>query len=442
MLHDAVLNAVIALGGHPDRDSGIRFRNVLVDVVNPLISLPRDLGRFLGNISVSWAAIGEEVDFADLVAIEALRLFRLPVYQAIRSHKTMLCGTSGEYGHQRNQAAAYDAVFLASANSDREREFLRTGLRRLFPRLDSVWSNVHHGSSAAAVWRASRRICDPGHFSTYFRLALGQDVLSRRVLEELLGSLSDADQLKRFFRERGSIVRKDGRSELPIVLDDLIGSANRISKEQAATLMRALFEIADELDLERDEERGSLGFGGNQLRLHWLLNEFVRDRLTQGERSALLKEILPRASLGWAVSLTGRLHSEHYPRQPDRETPMDQRLVDELTLSELMGETLRRLREASHSGELLSLRHFLYILYRWREFAGAASGEVRAWADSQLTQDEFIVRLAAAVTSTAWVTSMGFDGMGDRVSRGVARVQLEGLDTILMYNAFSRAFTK
>ena len=58
------------------------------------------------------------------------------------------------------------------------------------------------------------------------------------------------------------------------------------------------------------------------------------------------------------------------------------------------------------------------------------------WTDTQLDNDEFVIRLADAVTSTVWVTSLGLDGMGDRVSRGLPQVQIEGLDSILNVNRF------
>jgi predicted KAP-like P-loop ATPase len=69
LLHEAILNAVLAFAQHPQDDEGVRFRNVLADVVNPLITLPRDLVRYMGSIAVSYAAIGEEVALADLLAI-------------------------------------------------------------------------------------------------------------------------------------------------------------------------------------------------------------------------------------------------------------------------------------------------------------------------------------------------------------------------------------
>jgi predicted KAP-like P-loop ATPase len=399
ILHDALLHSLVGLAGHPEQKEGVRFRNILIDVVNPLITLPRDLGRFLGNFGVSWAAIGKEVDLADLTAVEALRLFRLPTYQAIRSHKAMLCGTSDSYSRQRSERESYDAIFLSSASDEGERQYLRTALRRLFPRLDSVWSNVHY-SSSGRTWRAQRRICDPGHFSSYFRLALGNSILPRKLIDELFESMSDSERIKEFFRERAKRVSNNGRTEIPIILDDILGLSDRISKEQAVNLLRALFAIADEIDLQADEGRGPDDLG-NQIRIHWLINELVRDRLPQAERSVLFTELVPDAALGWAVSLVSRMYADHHPRSPDRPTAEDARLVDETSLSwlvEIMGE---RLRIASENGELLELRHFLSVLYRWMECFGASEEDIHRWTDSQLQHDRFILRMAEAVTTTS-----------------------------------------
>ena len=107
--------------------------------------------------------------------------------------------------------------------------------------------------------------------------------------------------MQRFFRERSQVTRSDGRSEVPIVLDDLTGSADRIPTEKVQAFLNALFEIVHDLDLERDDERGFGSVGTNQLRMHWLINEFVRDRLPQADRSRVLQEALRGASLGWTM---------------------------------------------------------------------------------------------------------------------------------------------
>lgn len=134
ILQERLLQALTDIAGHPEGQDGVRFRNVLSDVVNPFVQLPRDLARLIGNFSVSWAAIGEEVDAADLIAIEALRLFCFELHQRIRTNKEFLCGTSVEGSRPRDLAGAYDERFLSVAKNEDQKNALRTVLRRLFPR--------------------------------------------------------------------------------------------------------------------------------------------------------------------------------------------------------------------------------------------------------------------------------------------------------------------
>jgi predicted KAP-like P-loop ATPase len=396
---------------------------VLADVVNPLITLPRDLVRYIGTVNVSWSAVGEEVDFTDLLAIEALRLFRFPVHQAIRSRAGMLCGTGG--GFSRGQNAAYDAIFLSSAKSEQDKEYLQNALKRLFPRLESVWGNTHYDSSSELRWRAQRLICHPRYFPSYFRLSLGNDIIPRKTLNALISKCDDQEFVQQFFRERSRAIRKDGHSEVPIVLEDLTGAPEGIPSDKLPSFLNSLFGIVDELDSEGDDERGFGSFGSNPLRVHWLLNELVRARFAQTERSALLRNALSGASLGWRIDLTRRIRSEHWPRDSQSKTAPEQRLVDEETASELMKIAVTKIKCAAESGELLNLRHFTQVLFCWGEFSGSYA-EVKDWTDKQLGLDAFVIRIANAVTSTAWVTSLG-----DRVSRGVPSAHVEGLKPIL-----------
>jgi predicted KAP-like P-loop ATPase len=430
VLHKALLNQLLELTDHPADDEGVRFRNVLIDVVNPLIKLPRDLARYMGTVNVALGAVGDEVNLTDLMAIEALRLFQFPLHQTLRAHPEMVCGTGGGSRSQKNQSAEYDEIFLSSAKTDQEKNFLRTALKRLFPRLESVWGNMHYNSSSELAWRGQRRICHPRYFSSYFRLSLGGDVFPRKALNPLISKCDDTKFVQDFFRERMQTIRKDGRSEAPLVLDDLTAAPELIPPEKLLPFLKALFEIADEIDSEVDEERGFGSHGSNGLRMHWLLNSLVRDRLPQNERSDLFRKALESASLGWTIDLTRRFYAEHWPRESQSKTSPEQCLVDEKTASDLASRTVDRIQKAAQSGELLKLRHFTQGLFRWGEFAGTYD-EVKRWTDERLADDNFVIGMADAASGTAWVSSMGFGDMGDRVSKGVPTANVEGFKTIL-----------
>jgi hypothetical protein len=167
----------------------------------------------------------------------------------------------------------------------------------------------------------------------------------------------------------------------------------------------------------------------------------VRDRFEQAERSMLLRDALQGAGLGWTIEMTRRIHHEYQPRGPEPQTLPAMRLVDAATAVELTATALQKIRRAAETGELMNVRHLLSNLFRWRNFAGN-SDEVRKWTDARLSDGAFILKVTEAVTGTSWVTSMGFDGMGDRVSRGVPNIQLEGLESILNVERFLARVTE
>jgi hypothetical protein len=137
-------------------------------------------------------------------------------------------------------------------------------------------------------------------------------------------------------------------SEVPIVMDDLMGSCESILLEKVPAFMSSMFEIMDELDLERDDEGGFTNHGTNQLRMHWLINELVRDRFEQAERSRLLRNALQGAGLGWMIEFTRRTYDEYQPRN-ERQILPPQRLVDATTAAEFTAATLQKIRHAAET---------------------------------------------------------------------------------------------
>lgn len=213
---------------------------------------------------------------------------------------------------------------------------------------------MHYDTSSELIWRAERRVCAPSVFSTYFRLSLDQDILPKKIIDELIHNSNSESFVEEFFRKQSKVKRHDGRSNVPLIFEELMGSAQRVPPENVKLLFAAIFKIVDELDLERDEPRGQYR-DGNELRLHWLLNEFVRDRMPQSERNRLFIETVPNASFGWAIDLARRIYDEHWPRASDSQTAAELRFVDAETASRLMEGVLERIKVASESGELLRL---------------------------------------------------------------------------------------
>ena len=102
-LNNAVLASIDEICGTPSEDQLVRFMNVFYDVVAPYITSPRHVSRFQNAISVTWPAIAGEVNLADFVALEILRLYEPTLFSAIKGNKSLVCGTKTENNNNNSQ---------------------------------------------------------------------------------------------------------------------------------------------------------------------------------------------------------------------------------------------------------------------------------------------------------------------------------------------------
>lgn len=285
-LNNELLRQVELIFGVPPEEQLVRFMNIFYDVVAPEIRTPRDLIRLTNALSVTWPAVGNEVDRADFLGLETLRLFQPSVYRNLRTSKDHICGTGGGYGtNVHSRSAEMDALFLTSV-SEEDKERVKRSLMRLFPRLESVWNNLTYSDGSASNWTRDRLVCSEDHFDSYFRFAIGDDVLSRAELNGIVAMASDGAFIKGTLREALAVTRRDGSTKAKLILDELNLHAKKVDEKSVGNLLNALFEIADELDVEADKERG-FSIGDNELRIHWLLRSLTRERFDLAARSKI-----------------------------------------------------------------------------------------------------------------------------------------------------------
>ena len=216
-----LLEQIEAVCGSPAEDQIVRFMNVFYDVVASEVRTPRDLIRLMNAVSVTWPAIGSEVDMADFIGLETLRLMRPSIYRALRANKERLCGTSDlSEQHSHQQKDEYNRIFFGSPETA-ERDRLRRVLMRLFPKLEAVWSNTHYGEGSATAWGRERRVCATEHFDSYFRFSLGDETLPRSEIDQLVSHTSDESFVVATFREALTTRRANGSTKAALLLDEL-----------------------------------------------------------------------------------------------------------------------------------------------------------------------------------------------------------------------------
>jgi predicted KAP-like P-loop ATPase len=430
-LNGAVLTAIQDICGDPEEAQVVRIMNLFYDIVAPYITTPRHVARYQNAINVTWPAVAGEVSLADFIALEALRLYEPALFRAIRSRKGETCGVSNQHNGDQNHEDRLKP-FLDDVPVSRH-DLAKVALQRLFPRFEKMG----YGSDWISRWDAERRVCIEAHFDTYFRLTVSDETLPTKVIEEMEKRAGDADFIKNTMRTAAKTIRRNGKSMVPVYLDELTTHAARIDKGKVAAFLGALFEIHDEIDLEADAERGFGGIANTTLRYHWLLRRVTAERFTSEERSSALVDAIQKASLGWLVEFTSSAIGEHAEERKQGPKHEEDCLVQSSAIESLRKHTLKVIRTAAADGELIGHQDLVYILYRWRDLLSGDSAEVREWAGARIFEDDSLVALARDFTGRSWSMGMdGFGSLGDRVSKATVVAKISDDADIIDAEAF------
>lgn len=422
----AELDGVLSL---PEGAGRTRFGNLLHDCVAPWLDTPRDVVLLANAVRVGWPAVAGDTDPADFLALEAIKLAHPDTYRAVQANPQALCGVerlSGT-GHrlQEESVAQHDAMLLASVPND-GRNAMRTALRRLFPRLDSVWANLWHDPLSAERWRRDRLVCSRQNFDTYFLLAPGEGVVPAAELAQLLAKLGSPEYVRAAFLGALTVRRRmDSVSRAALLLEELRLAAADVALEVIPGLLATLSGIADDLDVPEDDQ---LPGWGNQLRLWWLIDDLTRGRLDQKQRSTLLVDLARVAQLHWLSWMADIAGDEHKPVGEGKPERYKEPMVTLECADALRAASLDAIRQAARVGTLLRHQKLRQLLFAWAERAGDDGAQVRRWTDGLLDEDGAVVRLAETLTFLGESFGLGGNGfLGDRVATKLPQVDRTAL---------------
>lgn len=427
-LCNQLLATVSDVMGAPEADRTQRFWNLFHDGVAPLLNTPRDALRLCNSVRVLWPAIGSDVDRADFLTIEAMRMFLPGTYEAIRAHPDLLTGQAPRENHRGSALASeYDKLLLDHLASARHREIAKRALLRLFPRLNAVWGNVWH--SGTAGWQRDRLICSREHFATYFALSVKNDAITKLESDALVASAGMQGATAAALRGYVTTPRRKGGTRAALALEELSLRAADIAKSAYFQFVQDLFVVADDIDVRSDSGK-AFSIASNQLRIHWLLNNLLLHNVDLQTRSEIIRQAAPKAALSWLISFSDRCKNNI-----DKSGEENELLTDDDTSKWLYSLSIDRLRAHAADGSLAQAVELPSLLFRWRDRVGPE--EVRAWTDRQLRNDDFVVNLAKYLVRETWSHGMGgFGFLGDSVASEAEYVHLEPLSPLLDINSF------
>lgn len=396
-----------------------RWGNVFHDCVSPWLRTPRDVTRLLNALAVSLPPVCDDVDFADFVAIETLRMFEPRLHNLIKTRPDELTGLARDHVQQRRKDIGDR---LEACVEEGKRPVLRRALERLFPKLESVWGNHGYANEFLNKWNAERRICAPNRFPAYFIFGIGEEALSKRDMDRVRCSLQDPAEFTTIVQEAAGRPRRAGGTRAAVLLDEIGALASDMEPDALERAATSILFAADGFLTAADDA------GGFSLPVVWQISWAVDAFLGKLEVSAqarILRDALSTSpslsSLSFLVFGWSREHGRHAEEPPKDES---ERRFDEQTVIFFETALASRLAAAAADGTLIASKQALDLIYAWSELAG--NELVKQWSDGQIATDEGALNLARMVTTKGHVI-----GSGDRVAREYPAVNREALTPLI-----------
>lgn len=409
------LNAIVAGASVPDM---VRWGNTFHGAVVPWLRTVRDVGRLANAIAMAWPAIRNEVDVADFVAIETMRLFEPKLYAFVRSHADELTGVEPEHGG-REAREAFGVALLANVEPDRRPRTERV-LRYVFPRLDAIFANTWHGGDWKNAER-DKRITSKRRFPIYFNLGLGDGIISSGEMEAFRNSFIDPKETRRLVQGYVDQPRRLGGTRATVLLDALMAQSDDHAAGNEEAAARALLAAADLFLNAIDGNKTPEG-----LPKTWAISFAIGPvlfRLPPETIAGLVAEAVDGPSPRMATFIVTLLSTDHGRAGETEAKPEEERRLPLDLVLNLERRIAERVARDAQSGALRSQTDAASQIWAWERETGPEP--IRAWINAHMEDDGFALWLMATFTGEG--TSQVF---GDMVGQRLYSVNRQSLATI------------
>lgn len=169
--------------------------NVLIRLKTPRLAI-----RYGNILSFSLPLLDGEVNLADLMLIEAIKIFYPSHYEFVKNNSHYFLSSYSSDSFQNNgdveskkKELADHLKELGHELSKRENESIKSLLHELFPRLDEAFKNTfqHNGD---VKWYKNKRIASPEYFNRYFSYTVLKGEVSDTSFDAFINSINELEE--------------------------------------------------------------------------------------------------------------------------------------------------------------------------------------------------------------------------------------------------------
>jgi predicted KAP-like P-loop ATPase len=271
------LNRILAPVAHATLDES-RWSDVYWDLIDPLFSNMRDVTRYAISARSTIGSLADQVDLVDLLAMEALRVFRPDLTQQLSRLRHVLTTSRDTMGFKDEQAKKAIAALHGRFTDDQE--VIQALLRHLFPGCGAV---SNYGSSWLSTWRSGHRMAHIDFLNLYFDRVAPDELLAFRDSEQAYALLSDAVALKQHLSALDA-------EQLETVVEGLTSYEERFTTDMIIPGSVTLLNLIDAIP--KKKQRGLFDIGRPEITVAHVVLRLLGRAKDEAEREALVSDIL------------------------------------------------------------------------------------------------------------------------------------------------------
>ncbi|MNV03569.1 KAP family P-loop domain protein [compost metagenome] len=269
------------------------FSRYFVDGLEPRLETPRIAKLYTNALMFALPLVNGEVNIAEFMLIEGLRVLFPKLYAAIRDNPDLfLKGEPREAlrGLERPPSPLSRLLETAmSASTSEEREQVRERLLKpLFPRI----GNTMYGGDWEEKWAGEQRICSGRYFKRYFVYGVPEGDIADSHLTVLAEALVAADP-----DAQRILLSAYSKRAMPQLIQALRNRADSLDEASALPIAIAVARNGDLLP----RERGPYVLGGTMMQAGILISQLLRRIQLPARQAAAEAAVLAASPLAMGI---------------------------------------------------------------------------------------------------------------------------------------------
>ena len=371
-----------------------RWGEIYSQFIQHVVQTPRDVIRITNALRVTYPSVHQEVNPIDFIGMEAIRLFKPDIFEAIRVQpKFFLWSPSNLLDFEKESYQKFFASLLEGKGQS-EKNIISNAIKTLFPTTAEFLpeGKIMQSTPSKPKLRRELRICHPGSFPTYIWMAVPDYAISQKEMDLIVSSIEVPGFLSSFLLDQA----KSGLSGFGKVtsiltkLEDYFDE-DKISDSKVPAILSSLYDVGDELALaERDIAASEFhGAFGSRLYVDYLTQRLL-SALEDTDRFKLLMELTRTSRSLYLPTLL----IYGFQRMNDKQSEWsgtEQYLLEDAQVAQLKSIVVSKIYQAANDGSLIDVPYLPFVLDKWYQWCEDRKA-CEEWVVSVVKNDDLLLK--------------------------------------------------